>query len=244
MIKTILFDLDGTLLPMNEELFEKSYFTLLCRKVAPLGYEPKKLLQSILKCTEAVKRNDGKDTNEAVFWKGFTEIYGDKVLEDKDKFNEFYSNEFNLARNSCGYEEKAGKTIRALKRSGYTLILATNPIFPKAGTYSRVKWAGLAVEDFSYITTYENSSFCKPNLDYYRQIVGKFQLDVNECLIIGNDAEEDMIATELGLKGFLLTDNLINRKNIDINKFPNGGYPELWEFLNKELDSGFKPMEE
>ena len=39
-IKTILFDLDGTLLPMDEKEFIKGYFGMLCAKLAPFGYKP------------------------------------------------------------------------------------------------------------------------------------------------------------------------------------------------------------
>ena len=41
---TILFDLDGTLLPMDQDEFVKAYFSKLAKKLAPLGYEPQKLI--------------------------------------------------------------------------------------------------------------------------------------------------------------------------------------------------------
>ena len=37
--KTVLFDLDGTLLPMDQDAFTKGYFTLLVQKLAPHGYD-------------------------------------------------------------------------------------------------------------------------------------------------------------------------------------------------------------
>ena len=40
MIKNILFDLDGTLLPMDMEKFTHGYFKRLVMKAAPRGYEP------------------------------------------------------------------------------------------------------------------------------------------------------------------------------------------------------------
>ena len=43
-ITTILFDLDGTLLPMDQEAFTTGYFKLLAKKLAPYGYEPKSCL--------------------------------------------------------------------------------------------------------------------------------------------------------------------------------------------------------
>ena len=38
-IKNVLFDLDGTLLPMDMEEFTNGYFGLLTQKLAPRGYK-------------------------------------------------------------------------------------------------------------------------------------------------------------------------------------------------------------
>ena len=46
-ITTVLFDLDGTLLPMDQEIFIKKYFGLLAQKLAPHGYDPEKLIQAV-----------------------------------------------------------------------------------------------------------------------------------------------------------------------------------------------------
>lgn len=67
MIKAIFFDLDGTLLPLHEETFERIYFSLLCQKMMPYGYEPKQLMKTIFCGIEKMMANDGKKTNEEVF---------------------------------------------------------------------------------------------------------------------------------------------------------------------------------
>ena len=64
---TVLFDLDGTLLPMDQERFVRAYFGLLARTMTPLGYAPEKLLDVIIKGIQAMVRNDGAATNEDVF---------------------------------------------------------------------------------------------------------------------------------------------------------------------------------
>ena len=114
---------------------------------------------------------------------------------------------------------------------GYQVILATNPLFPAIATQSRIRWAGLEPEDFERITTYENARFCKPNPDYYREILGKLNLNPSDCLMVGNDVDEDMIAETLGMKVFLLTDCLINRNQADISRYPSGGFPELLQYV-------------
>ena len=49
MYKNILFDVDGTLLPMDVHEFVKYYFGSLCEKMIPvLKIEPKSLTDSIM----------------------------------------------------------------------------------------------------------------------------------------------------------------------------------------------------
>lgn len=98
-------------------------------------------------------------------------------------------------------------------------------------TESRIKWAGLDKADFELYTTYENSHYCKPSPAYYGEILEKLSLEPAECLMVGNDASEDGAAQELGIKVFLLTDCLINKKGIDINAYPHGSFKELSEYI-------------
>ena len=49
--------------------------------------------------------------------------------------------------------------------------------------------------------------------------------------MVGNDAQEDTAAAQVGMKVFLLTDCLINKQSADISQFPHGGFPELTEYL-------------
>ncbi len=231
MITTILFDLDGTLLPMDQDIFAKVYFGGIAKKAEPYGYEPKKLIQTIWAGTGAMVQNDGKRSNEAVFWDFFATVYGDKSLKDISIFDSFYKNEFSRVKDVCGYNESVPRLIKMLKDSKLRLALATNPIFPSTATEQRIRWAGLEPEDFELFTTYENSCHCKPQLDYYRDVLSALGVSANECIMIGNDLSEDMIASKLGCKVFLLTDCLINKNNEDISKYPHGNIDDLFDHL-------------
>ena len=175
--------------------------------------------------------NSGRKTNEAVFWETFVAMFGQDALKDVPLYDEFYKTEFQECRHSCGFQPAAAETVRALRSTGYRTVLATNPLFPPTATQSRIRWAGLIPEDFEFITTYDNSSFCKPNPDYYREILGKLNLNAGECLMVGNDVGEDMIARTLGMQVFLLTDCLINKENRDISQYPYGSFPELMDYI-------------
>ena len=116
---------------------------------------------------------------------------------------------------------------------GLRVALATNPLFPRIATETRIRWTGLEPEDFEFFTTYDNIGWCKPNLDYYREVLRWAALKGEDCLMVGNDVGEDMIAAELGMKVFLLTDCLINKAGEDIDKYPNGGFDELKRYVEE-----------
>ena len=231
MTKAILFDLDGTLLPMDQEVFVRDYLGRMAAFLAPHGYDPQSLIKAVWAGTGAMVKNDGKALNEDVFWYVFNSILGRDAKQDLALFEEFYRTEFQKAKDSCGFNPAAVEAIRQIKDMGYRLILATNPLFPAIATHSRIRWAGLNPEDFELVTTYENSRFCKPNPDYYREILGKIALDGSQCLMVGNDVGEDMVAQKLGMKTFLLTDCLINKTAEDITQYPNGSFPELLHYI-------------
>ena len=227
MLKAVLFDLDGTLLPMDQDEFVKGYFRLLAKKLAPYGYEPDKLVKAVWHGTGAMIQNDGSCTNEVVFWKDFTNIFGEQARSHEPVFAEYYEKDFQQVKNICGYTPKAAEIVRSLKAAGVRVALATNPVFPAIATESRIRWAGLEPEEFQLYTTYENIGFCKPNLDYYREILRRMELDAADCLMVGNDVDEDMVAGQLGMEVFLLTDHLINKSGMDINAFPHGSFDDL-----------------
>lgn len=230
-ITTVLFDLDGTLLPMDQNLFIKAYFGGLARRLAPHGYEPQKLIDSIWQGTAAMVKNDGTTTNEERFWQGFEAAYGKLARQDEKHFAAFYREDFDKAQSSCGYTPAAREVIDTVHACGLRTALATNPIFPAMATERRIAWAGLSTSDFELYTTYENSRFCKPNLDYYRDVMQKMGVCPEECLMVGNDVAEDMIAEQLGARVFLLTDCLLNSKGADISAYPQGGFRELIDFI-------------
>lgn len=233
LMNTVLFDLDGTLLPMDQEVFIRTYFSLLCRKLAPLGYEPAALVDALWSGTAAMVANDGKRCNMDVFWDSFASVFGQKVYDDMPVIDSFYLNEFGLASAACHGNPMAAKLVKRLKDAGYVLFLATNPVFPRAATLARIRWAGLDPDDFAGITTYEEARHSKPSLEYYRDILSLLDVCASDCLMVGNDTSEDMVASRLGMDVFLLTDCLINPSGMDVGVYPHGGFRELEGYIFK-----------
>ena len=232
-VKIIFFDLDGTLLPMDQDVFIKEYFTLLATKLAPYGYEPNKFTKAIYGGVKAMQTNDGSCKNEDAFWNFFASVYGEKSKEHENIFLHFYQNEFQQVAKSCGFKPQANEIIKLCKAKGLRVVLATNPLFPSVATESRMKWAGLDQQDFDYFTVYENSRYCKPNLEYYKDILSAINADPTECAMVGNDVTEDMVAKQLGMQVFLLTDDIINKNNEDISVYPNGDFDALKRWIEQ-----------
>lgn len=230
-VSAVLFDLDGTLLPMDQECFAKTYYKGLLSVLADRGYDPATVLGAVTDGVHAMVKNDGRATNEVVFWDHFVSVFGEQIREEEPVLRRFYETDFQQIRQVCGYDNRAAAVVRRLRERGFRVILATNPLFPAIATESRMRWAGLDPTDFEWYTTYENSRYCKPNSAYYREILQRIGCSAGQCLMVGNDVEEDMIARNLGLSVFLLTDCLINPNGRDISAYPHGSFDELSAYL-------------
>lgn len=227
MLDTILFDLDGTLLPMNQDAFIKAYFKELCKKCAVLGYAPDQVTQAVWKGTEAMVRNDGTRLNRDRFWDAFAALLGEEVRKAESLLDRFYCEEFHRAKTATSPTPLAGECLGILKSKGYRLVLATNPLFPPAGVRSRMSWAGIRPEDFDWITHYENAHYCKPNPAYFGEILDRIGKTPQDCLMVGNDVEEDTAAARLGCQVYLIRDCLENRKGRDIAVYPGGSFEDF-----------------
>ena len=230
-IKAVLFDLDGTLLPMDQDTFIKAYLGGMAKKLAPHGYNPEELVKAVYAGMKAMTTNDGSKTNEVAFWNAFTSILGEEVRNDMPIFDDFYRNEFQDVKNICGFLPEAAQTVRKLKEMGYRVALATTPMFPSIATESRIRWAGFELDDFEIFTTYENYHFCKPSLGYYKEVIEKLGVKAEECLMVGNDVGEDMVTEELGMKVFLMPADLINKVGKDISQYPQGDFADLLAYI-------------
>lgn len=204
----IFFDLDGTLLPMDLEVFTQTYFKLLAARFPE--YDPKSFVSAVWQGTKAMTANDGSMTNEARFWSVFSGVMGQEVLDRQAEFEAFYRTDFNRAKAATGPNPLARQAVALAHRRAETVVLATNPLFPVCAVESRLGWVGLTPADFDYITTYENSASCKPNPAYYKAICKTLDLDPSDCLMIGNDLQEDAQgASQAGLQVHIVTDCLI-----------------------------------
>lgn len=228
---TIMFDMDGTLVPFVSEDFLKLYFAGLTKKLAPLGYDQKTVVDDLWAGTAAMVKNDGSRLNSEVFWEVFRAKNPDKP-DAKPLCDEFYVNEFDKTRASLRENRDMKPMITKLKNAGFDLILSTNSVFPLSAMITRLKWINLDESDFTLITNYDNSSFCKPNPKYFAEIMEKTGKTADECIVVGNSVKEDIMpAKSLGLATFWVTDYPENPDNTDTSSFDKGSIKQAEEFL-------------
>ncbi len=227
----ILFDLDGTLLPMDQDEFTTGYFKELAKALCPLGIDPDTLIAAVWDGVKAMVKNDGAATNCQVFWERFAAVTGRDPAPFRPVADRFYSHEFYNARVFTGENPLAAEAVRLARQKGRRVILATNPLFPLAGQATRLNWIGLKPEDFDLVTCYESDRYCKPNPRYYLEICRRMELSPADCLMIGNDENEDTwAAAEAGMRGYLVTDCGIFSKEHPWQG-PRGSFADLIQML-------------
>ncbi len=238
MLNTILMDLDGTLLPFEQDEFIKAYFVLLCKRLAPKGYIPDDIVKGVWTGTKAMVQNDGTMLNSDRFWEAFASCLGESIREEESNLDEFYLGEFDSIKAVLRGESPAKALVELLRSKGYTVVLATNPLFPEQAQRTRMAWVGLTPADFAHVTHYTNSHFCKPNTAYYEEILATIGKTPEECLMIGNSVPEDMIAEKLGIAVYLINDHIENPNGDSTARFVQGSLADFLAYAKSLPDIG------
>lgn len=229
-IKTVLFDLDGTLLPVDMDKFLSIYFDEMGKHFAE-HIEPKILTKSVWEATGNLINNTENRTNAEVFWETFKKMTGDHPELNEETFIPFYQGGYQKTKQATATSDSMQKAVSILRDKGFQIVVATNPLFPERAVHDRIRWAGFDPTDFCYISTLENNSHCKPHAAYYEEIVEHLSLDPNSCMMVGNDAEEDMAAKKIGMTTFLVTDYLIKHGSDLVEADYMGSAEEFLQFV-------------
>jgi len=203
-VRVLLFDLDGTLLGLDIDAFVPVYFGALARRFD--GILPAStLVDAILASTRTmISDRDPTRSNQEVFWSDFLPRVGLGRERLDPIFTAFYRDEFPSLAHMARPLPEARKVLEHAVSRGYTLVLATNPLFPRVAIRERMRWGGIDDIPFAFITAYEDMHACKPQPEYYREILDVVGARPEECLMVGNDVQEDLAASLLGIRTFLV----------------------------------------
>ena len=228
-INTILFDLDGTLLSINMKDFENIYYSSLSASFKDI-MPPDNFMKILYGSVMAMVNNTEHRTNEEVFMEAMKTHVNDDLEKYADMFSTYYKNDFDVLKEAVLDTTEMQEATKALKSKGYNLVIATNPLFPKEAIEKRIQWSGIDRSDFSYVSYFEKNHYCKPNLQYYEEILESIDKRPEECMMVGNDALEDLVAGKLGITTYLVTDHLLNRNEVEIKADHIGDYKDFLLF--------------
>ncbi len=197
--KTVyLIDLDGTLLKANPLFIFANIFYILKNFFPVLGFKTFRIVTAGMR---ALLENDGSSTN----FEQLSRTLAEHSRKDLSRaLWNFYRRDFPKLGSMCSPIPEAVKKLREFKAKGHSLYLTTNPIWPEECVHLRLKWAGLEPEFFNGITHSQNWHSCKPNVQYYKEVLERWQLEPKNCILIGDDVHKEGPAAELGIKVLIL----------------------------------------
>ena len=234
--EAILFDLDGTLLRANMQKFIPQYIRGLAAHCTEL-VEPEKFERTLLTIIRELihTEGDGSMTNEE---RVYTRMYQELALPKsmmRESLAQLKENSLDELREFVHPIPLAKQIVKDCQEKGIPLVLATNPVFPKFMIQARMEWAELEEDSFTYLTSYENSHYCKPHAGYFQAIAKQLGIIPENCLMVGNDLSHDLAAAAVGMKTYLVDTWLVDRGGPEWPCDYRGDHSSLQQFLQEQL---------
>ena len=239
-ISVILFDLDNTLVFMDEQKFVLSYATNAASYFTDVFEDPQTFIHHLLAGTSHMVSTKSNKTNIEKFFDYFIpQCHGLSKEDIYDRFLNFYTNDFDKVKSIVTTSPFAPKIFDKLEGS-YDLVIATNPLFPEIATKKRIEWAGLGsfIDKIKLITHGEQFTTTKPDLSYYKEILNFIGKKASDCLVVGNDLYNDGVASMMGMKFYQITDkdkdsdflSIETRKGLERDQLKVSGSGTLMDF--------------
>ena len=132
MFTTLLFDLDGTLLNINMDIFLPQYFQILTQRFPNLDSD--EFITHLLHSTRVMIENkDPRRTNEEVFMQEFIPRIGLPEKELQPILKDFILPTLEAWENTLS-KSRLPKIVELCHNKGLEMIIATNPVFLQCST--------------------------------------------------------------------------------------------------------------
>lgn len=231
-LDTLIFDLDGTLLPMDTDAFMTRYNELIGAYFTDL-IDPNTFIKALWTSTKETIDNLEHKKNYDVFKEAMANKLEGDMSVYYDRIYEFYDEDFLHLGELTAQSKDMIKAIQLLKEKGYRLLIATNPLFPLKANYHRIGWAGLSPEDFDYISCFEENHYCKPHLEFYKEVIELNDLDTSSVLMVGNDVDENLVVKKLGVQTYLIENHILHRGGKAYETDYKGNYENFLTFVEE-----------
>jgi len=230
---TILFDLDGTLLDVDMRRYIPAYVQGLADCVADtVSHEvaSRTLLELV---HELIQRDSGDESNNRWYLERAASRFGLDPDALQGRFAVWFSGGLTTLDSLMKPAPLARPIVESCLQRGQRVVIATNPVFPRPVIASRLRRAGLDDLDLTLITHSDNSRRCKPNPEYFYDILDNLDSTATECLMVGNDTSHDLAARRAGIATFLVDTWLIDRARGDFVSDYRGNHALLQAFLQQ-----------
>lgn len=210
-VEAVLFDLDGTLVNVDMERFVPSYLRGVTGHMSD-QVDSSRAIRAFHRAVGVMFANtDAGRTLETILLEVLQEDLNVSPDHYAQSLELFCQNGLARLRPLVSGHPLASLMIASALNRDCQVVLATNPIFPRAVIDARIGWGGLSVETFDLVTAYETAHFCKPNPAYFEELLEWLHLPAEACLMIGNDTLHDLAASQVGMQTCLLTPWQIDR---------------------------------
>jgi FMN phosphatase YigB (HAD superfamily) len=233
-IQAVLFDLDGTLIDVDMNRFVPRYLLGVTGQM-PDQVDAELATRALHQAVAAMFANtDPEKTLECIL----LDVLHSELSLAPDAYmaslERFCRNELDSLAHMVTGHPLARRLVEASRNRGWQVVLATNPIFPRAVIDARIAWGALDGRAFHHVTDYETAHFCKPNPAFFEEILERLQIPAHACLMVGNDTLHDLAACQVGMQTCLLTPWSIRRPGSRYTPDWQGDHAELLAMLATE----------
>ena len=234
MSKTLLIDLDNTLLRNEMDTFVPAYLQGLANRLASYA-DPKEMTRTLLAATHQMTQNQQPDLSlMEVFDAAFYPVLNVKKADVQPVIDDFYEEDFpNLRGLTSPQPEAVGLVTQALEK-GYRIGIATNPLFPLTAIKQRLNWAGFPPDQYHFdlIPSYSGFHFSKPNPAYFAEFLAQMGWPEGPVVMIGDEADQDIAgARQLGIAVFWTPSQPAASWTRSEPEPPRGGLAEVLPWL-------------
>ncbi|WP_433633615.1 HAD family hydrolase [Nocardia sp. CA-120079] len=236
MNRTVLWDLDGTLVRLHRRRF-KALMPLAAAQAFRELSPPHRFLRVLPGVLKQVRANDTEHTNTDLMVRLLAERLRVTPEAVASQLKSLAETGFPRLRRCFPAEPSALHTVTRLRESGTVQVVATNPLWPDSTVTTRLGWGGYDPSVFTFRTSGENMRRSKPRIEFYRELLDRLGAEPRECVMIGNDAANDAPAALLGIPVFLVNapESAVPQKYSGL--VSTGNWPRLREWLGIEEKS-------